>query len=486
MYTAASYIDMAKDLESNFANVTDSIPTHSSRKHEEDLMSKSNVLRRIKQPLTAAKRGLINFMKGNRASPMGWLRKKVGKNPKESHIASTDSTKDMKTDDPAMSVLVTGQQTLPMQNRLQEIIQDDSNVLMKTSFPRFNSVPLLRPPFSNNIAQRYMADTVIDINAPFYTGRQYQESAGFFDFPFVRDAASILEYQLPAKVISGILQKKSQKLLAAMATAQELAYDENKPQFPISNIDAIKSVEVFTRNYMKLTNDDMPNIPTFYAFVDNHVIESRKNGQWMQYQHFDTVLSNFGVDENFESAFTDLDVIYSEKTGSFEIQDGPDEANADIKKMRFDGIRWLAKIMGFGYGLDGCVTDVGNCVTAMQIDFDPSNGINEEDSFKHLSDLTDRFRKVEKGITDFSDLWIPTHLIMDAELDDDLTWILLKAIAWQQETTLHTYVQLPTNSSLDCAADWYRARGCHVFRDPDSGNWPVLLKKFKNNCTGWL
>eukprot|EP00966_Prymnesium_polylepis_P208392 4827608-Prymnesium_polylepis.1 len=60
-------------------------------------------------------------------------------------------------------------------------------------------------------------------------------------------------------------------------------------------------------------------------------------------------------------------------------------------------------------------------------------------------------RKILAG--DFTDLWIPTHVVHDAETDDMLSWLLLEHVHLQLGTELQVLVQLPDDPEFDCVAD---------------------------------
>jgi len=77
---------------------------------------------------------------------------------------------------------------------------------------------------------------------------------------------------------------------------------------------------------------------------------------------------------------------------------------------------------------------------------------------------------------EFTGLWIPTHLVIDAETDDALSWLILEHIHRKQGTNLHVLIQLPLDSKCDglaaafeCIADCCISN-ITVFRDKDSSN----------------
>ena len=68
------------------------------------------------------------------------------------------------------------------------------------------------------------------------------------------------------------------------------------------------------------------------------------------------------------------------------------------------------------------------------------------------------------------DFWAPTHVVHDSELDDLLAW----ALARRARPDVAVLAQLPADRAFDAAADALAARGCEVFRDPESRNGEAL------------
>merc|ERR1712196_392529 len=100
-------------------------------------------------------------------------------------------------------------------------------------------------------------------------------------------------------------------------------------------------------------------------------------------------------------------------------------------------------------------------------------GMKEEAIAARITDLA---TKLAKG--DYTNLWVPTHLVHDSEMDDLLCWVLLKYVHKQLGSDLQVLVQLPPkidpaehaaalgqeNPNLDGIA------GYTAFRDVDSKN----------------
>ena len=89
-------------------------------------------------------------------------------------------------------------------------------------------------------------------------------------------------------------------------------------------------------------------------------------------------------------------------------------------------------------------------------------------------------RKILDG--DFTDLWIPTHVVHDAETDDMLSWLRLEHVHRQLGTELQVLVQLPDDPEFDCVADALeRHERVKVFRDDHSTNQLAL-----RDCFSWM
>lgn len=86
---------------------------------------------------------------------------------------------------------------------------------------------------------------------------------------------------------------------------------------------------------------------------------------------------------------------------------------------------------------------------------------------------------------DFTGLWVPTHLVHDAETDDQLCWLILEYVHRHLGTQLHVLIQLPNEREFDVvqrvlakpegSGEQPRVK---VFRDVDSGNQVALRAAF--------
>jgi len=105
--------------------------------------------------------------------------------------------------------------------------------------------------------------------------------------------------------------------------------------------------------------------------------------------------------------------------------------------------------------------------------------------------LVDFGRRLREG--DVHDLWLPTHLVHDGELDDTLAWLLLdKVYALLKPKTIlgstrlaalfgssyySVLFQLPTHKLFDSLQKTFASR-CVVFRDEWSRNGRAVASNF--------
>ena len=74
-------------------------------------------------------------------------------------------------------------------------------------------------------------------------------------------------------------------------------------------------------------------------------------------------------------------------------------------------------------------------------------------------------------------LWLPTHLLQDAESDDTLSWLLLERVRRLLGAgPLRVMLQLGAEEKLDKVAAHMASKGAVVWRDAGSKNGDAVLK----------
>ena len=139
-------------------------------------------------------------------------------------------------------------------------------------------------------------------------------------------------------------------------------------------------------------------------------------------------------------------------------------------------LRWLCSALS-GFGPEGCMGDLVNLVVSMHNSTQPA-----DTSQRGLVRILTEFGNVLKGVDAAQQLrdrniWVPTHLVHDAESDDTLSWLLLEHVRRLLALPpLQTAVQLPEGSMFDTAEAHFISKGSKVFRDADSRNGPAVAK----------
>merc|ERR1712032_495930 len=157
-------------------------------------------------------------------------------------------------------------------------------------------------------------------------------------------------------------------------------------------------------------------------------------------------------------------------------------------------LRWLAKCFK-GYAPIGCLTDVVNLSFAI-LGKPPATNPDEHVALAAMQEM-----KEKASSKDIYNIWLPTHLMMDAEYDDCLCWLLLEYLHRLKNTELEVLIQLPANAeaaepdemegivthiqhvaSRTATSDAKHSR-IQIFRDRESGNAKALIGTWRNNCT---
>jgi len=308
-------------------------------------------------------------------------------------------------------------------------------------FNKINGVPIpdtVRP-FSVPVFGPNILNSIMDIFVGSSTASQ------------IHDLANELEVKIPPYALSDFLQKKIVRvrvLLDVARTRQDCA--------GVPNSDAIVKCERWIEAFHELNRDAITNLAAWHSFVEKHVQPG-----WQQKLHFDKVLSNFG---------------FLDDTAK-ELAKHPYEDDGKQTTLEQHCLRWLAKSFS-GYGPIGCLTDVANLVFAMENDTPPSNA-SEADVVACMQTFANRLHAGH-----FEGLWIPEVLVMDCELDDMLSWLLLEYIfrRTNQPNKLKVLAQLPTDPDLDVAHGQLGRLGLEVFRDVGSRNAEAVKSNFASKA----
>jgi hypothetical protein len=153
-------------------------------------------------------------------------------------------------------------------------------------------------------------------------------------------------------------------------------------------------------------------------------VNERADINWMKQQHTNDLLKNFGFDENTAT----------------DIQNTVIEDDGEKVKLEQYSLRWLSKAFA-GYNIIGCLADVANLLFAMA-GGPPAQKPTEE---MVISTVDTMVQKISAG--DLTGLWIPTHLIHDAEVDDLLTWVLLTHVHNLKASSLKATSHAPSPNS---------------------------------------
>lgn len=410
--------------------------------------------------------------------------------------------------DPAR-VFMAGQQTAMLQTELRKWLDDSTwapgYASAKASLPPFNQGPDLLPgtiafnvpvfgPLINEATVSLFAGDAKDLNSK-----------------AMREIAGKLILKTPRYKLSDFVQKKlaSGKVTPLVEAAKKL------------NEAAAQRVETFVKRIAELDPKTVKSSKDWKAVIKSAGIADG----WESRLHFDVLLQNFGFDAPTAQRLRRETI--------------PD--NGETKTLETYSMRWLGKAFT-AFQPDGCLADVVNLVVAMTEEKPPKGDEASEQrtvdrlvAFKERLDaaaVDELARKQEKSedkrkqlphpsrhfrlaglppsksaaekcaealrpnrqgdADDAPDspplVWLPTHLQLDCELDDSLSWMLLRRVHDLLESVdLKVLVQLPGKDEKDFdpiqqrMLDVYKVdslRTAVVFRDPDSKNAAAVRKQY--------
>jgi len=221
----------------------------------------------------------------------------------------------------------------------------------------------------------------------------------------------------------------------------------------------VTALEDFIISFEALDSSSMNGLDKWEAFI-RRFIKIGRDENWRHSLHFDTILSLFGFEASTSKA----------------LQDSPHEG----KNLTQTSLRWLSKAMG-AYGPKGCFGDIVNLAYAT-LKIEPQEGAKHSEA--EIVQVLLRLGKVLRGDMEEEEmaeaLWLPTHLVHDAESDDIMVLLVLDCMHRRAGTRLQVLTQLPSESSIDQVAHHFEARipHCSIYRDPHSGNGSAIKSHF--------
>jgi hypothetical protein len=323
------------------------------------------------------------------------------------------------------------------------------------------SVKASVPPFNVRLKAQLL-DGLVEFNIPSYGVRLPRAIMKLFDSEGFKSLAAELQIPVPYYAMDTFVQKKMKKVLDMVDVASK------RPDCSSGkNQEAVEKLRAFATEFKDLKGGvDIKSPEDFMAWVEKHCPPG-----WEDRLHFDHLLpANFGFEEQTANEL---------RQTAFEFED-----NGEMKseKLENHSLRWLGKAFK-GWAPVGCLTDCINLIYAMTSHIPPENAdenvvVAAVEQFKQKIDAHE-----------YSSLWIPTHYVHDAEVDDALSWLLLEYLHRLQSSKLYVLVQLPENGGeytfdpLEVKTNNLPAGRYRVFRDQESGNgkavtqtWSTLLK----------
>merc|ERR1712113_1163132 len=213
-----------------------------------------------------------------------------------------------------------------------------------------------------------------------------------FELPEVVQLAQSLDVEIPEYCVANFVQGKMGKVFKLIEVARR------RPDCASgTNAKAVDRLSRFVGDFQKLKSSEIGSAAEWERFVNKYADEG-----WMDRLHFDHLLLNFGFQLETSKDLQSTEIDDMDRDGS-------------IKKVTLEqySLRWLGKAFA-GYNVPGCLTDVANLVFAMR-GAPPTEKLAELEIVEIISSVTQKVKA-----KDFSGLWVPTHMIHDAEVDDQL------------------------------------------------------------------
>ena len=314
------------------------------------------------------------------------------------------------------------------------------------------------PPF-NRRPNMELKPTTVQFNAPVFGPAISNAAMGLFDSPEMRALSTELGVRIPHYQLSSFVQKKAPKVKTLVSVARTRSDCASGP-----NAAAVEKLDRFITEFEKLSASDIPSLKEWKAFCAKHCPTGYEGKL-----HFDHVLTFcFGFEPDTAAAL---------RAHKHEIKD-PASGEVEVKSLQEWSVRWLSKSLG-AYGPDGCLGDAVNLALAMLHREQPDD-VSEAALVAALTNVRAMLDRAARGQTsDLAACWLPTHMQMDAEADDTLSWLLAeRARRLLQLEPLRVLCQLGTEPKMDAVASHIASKGAIVFRDPESKNADAVLKNF--------
>ena len=297
------------------------------------------------------------------------------------------------------------------------------------------------------------------LNVPVYGLAMREIVMGILEDDNIRQVALDHRLPLPTRVLDTWLQKKVHKITPLVSAARETGHDARR-------------LEQFITAFSELDAASIDTPEAWDQFV-HQFITIRPGDDWRELLHFDHVLSLFGFDVAAAAALRSVTV--SEEAA------GEQRGTGNQQTLEQTSLRWLSKFL-CAYGPKGCFGDVVNLAFAVL------SVASEGHTEASTCDVLKRFgmllrRASYEGRTAFDGLWIPTHLVHDAESDDIMTLAILQYMHEVSGTELQVLVQLPSEPTFDPLAEKFTtgpgASNCQVYRDAQSRNGAAIASHFE-------
>jgi len=348
---------------------------------------------------------------------------------------------------PTQNVFICCQHSAKCKKMMDETLGGPATSV-KTSTPPFNVRDALKI-----TAPRFASDQ-IDYNVAVFGVKMPALVHSTFEHPEISRVGVEKRIPISEYAMDTFIQKKMPKALDLVAVAQEMNLDSGDKA-------ALTKYKAFCEEFQSLDGGKM-NLEAWKQFISKH----NPNG-WEDNLAFDDVLvKNFGFSKDTSDKLRTMTKQVEEKGEMTEVS------------YEQHSLRWLTKAYK-AYGPVGCQTDVINLAFAM-MRVEPPKEADESQALEVFQKFKDKLVK-----KDLEDLWIPTHLIHDGEIDDALTWLVLEYVHSLQGTKLEVIIQMPQDDSSEQVCTFMESHPTkpRTFKDPDSGNAKNFVKPWEKLAT---
>jgi len=302
------------------------------------------------------------------------------------------------------------------------------------------------PPFNKKHAQ-VPYPNLVELDVPCFGIDIVNATMDLFASKDIRDLSMKLGVAIPTRSLDTFVKTKLHKVRELVNAAR--ARDDSD-----RNSEAIERLDGFVSAFEALTPSDVTSWEQWDCFVAKHVVRQ----DWHAHLHFEHVLSNFGFEPETAA-----------ELGKQQYQD-----EDKLVTLEQYSLRWLSKALS-AYRVPATLSDVVNLVFAML----QSEASTEASIANHIRDFAQRVENRE-----WKCMWIPDCLVFDGEVDDTLTWLLLKYVHTCRGEPRKPYVlaQLPKDIGKEPLRKVMRLLKKHnvrVFVDPESRNGKSVKENFK-------